>query len=447
MRWPGIHRHWLEALVACDEPCVLVAVAVAEGSTPRASGARMLITADRQWGTIGGGHLEWKAQQVARELLAPEGRAPDPASPAPDPTLPDTLLMRFALGPALGQCCGGAATLLFELVGAAKPPWVEAALARRAAGEILVLATPVHRRAAMSHSARHTGSPVTPAAASTRLQARLISRLDVACEGGESDVAHEASGSAQWRATARGLMEAGGPLAVLLVAGGAGLRTGSARAAGEPAATLDAGCPSSGEPGAAGLLLLERIAPDPFEVVVFGAGHVGHALVAALSLLPCRVLWVDARSEVFPSGLPPSVETLQPADPLDEVDRLRPGSMVLVLTHSHALDQDLCERLLRRADTAYLGLIGSATKRATFERRLRQRGIDPASFASLTCPIGISGIGGKEPAVIAAAVVAQLLQVRDAGLPACPSSGSIGVRGRPRHQDVQRIEPLDECRD
>ena len=99
--------------------------------------------------------------------------------------------------------------------------------------------------------------------------------------------------------------------------------------------------------------------------------------------------------------------------PPDEVARASPASYFLVLTHSHALDEDICAKVLARGDFAYLGLIGSATKRATFERRLNVRGIGAATFARITCPIGVAGIESKEPAAIAIAVAAELLQVRE----------------------------------
>jgi xanthine dehydrogenase accessory factor len=165
-----------------------------------------------------------------------------------------------------------------------------------------------------------------------------------------------------------------------------------------------------------GMVLLERIAPDAFHVTLFGAGHVGQALAASLGLLPCRVTWVDDRDGQFPATIPANVSVVTSAAPPLEVAQAPTGSFFLVMTHSHAIDQDICEEILRRDDFAYCGLIGSGTKRAMFERRLAQRGIPRERLSRLTCPIGIPGIRGKEPAVIAAAVVAQLLQVREAAL-------------------------------
>ncbi len=153
--------------------------------------------------------------------------------------------------------------------------------------------------------------------------------------------------------------------------------------------------------------------PDELHVVLFGAGHVGHAMVKVLANLPCRVHWVDERDTLFPPGLPDNVvaEATDTAEAV--VDDAPAGSYFLVMTHSHALDQTLCERILRRNDFAYFGLIGSRTKRARFEHRMAEKGIDPARFAEMTCPMGVSGITDKAPAMIAVAIVAQLLQVRD----------------------------------
>ena len=97
-------------------------------------------------------------------------------------------------------------------------------------------------------------------------------------------------------------------------------------------------------------------------------------------------------------------------DVIEAVDAARDSAFHLVMTHSHQLDLALCEAVLRRGDFAYLGLIGSATKRARFEHRLREGGLDDAALARLTCPIGVPGITGKSPPEIAVAVAAQLLQ-------------------------------------
>jgi xanthine dehydrogenase accessory factor len=164
--------------------------------------------------------------------------------------------------------------------------------------------------------------------------------------------------------------------------------------------------------GGAVTLLLEPLLPPAWNVAVFGAGHVGRALVGLLGGLPCRVSWIDARAGEFPAEVPAGVERIVAEAPADEVADLPAGCDVVVMTHSHELDQEIVEAALRRHDLRYLGLIGSATKRARFLARLAERGFPPDQLARLTCPVGVPGAGGKLPAEIAIAVAAQLLQVR-----------------------------------
>ena len=166
----------------------------------------------------------------------------------------------------------------------------------------------------------------------------------------------------------------------------------------------------------------DTLVPDEMHVVLFGAGHVGHALVKVLSTLPCRVHWVDERDTLFPAGLPENIEAEATDTPEAVVDEAPPGSYFIVMTHSHALDQQLCERIFRRTDFAYFGLIGSKTKRAKFEHRMAEHGIDPARFPEMTCPMGVAGITDKAPAMIAVAIVAQLLQVREQRIAALRAS-------------------------
>ena len=147
-----------------------------------------------------------------------------------------------------------------------------------------------------------------------------------------------------------------------------------------------------------------------FVLQLYGAGHVGRAIVRLLESIDCRVSWIDERDSEFPSeASAPHIQRVC-VEPVEaEVAHAPPGAYYLVLTHSHALDLRVTEAILRRGDFAYLGLIGSRTKRARFVHRFDERGIAPAVLARLTCPIGVPGISGKEPGVIAVAVVAQLL--------------------------------------
>jgi xanthine dehydrogenase accessory factor len=120
---------------------------------------------------------------------------------------------------------------------------------------------------------------------------------------------------------------------------------------------------------------------------------------------------VDTRETEFPDEpLPTHIETLCSDTPADEVADAPPGAFYLVLTHSHALDLGIVEAVLRRGDFGFLGLIGSDSKRARFAHRLAERGIEEAQLERLVCPIGVAGIEGKQPAVVAIAAVAQLLQ-------------------------------------
>ncbi|WP_322469322.1 xanthine dehydrogenase accessory protein XdhC [Hydrogenophaga sp. SNF1] len=159
--------------------------------------------------------------------------------------------------------------------------------------------------------------------------------------------------------------------------------------------------------------LRERLGTALRPVALFGGGHVGRALVRALAPLPFAITWIDSRDEVFPDPLPEGVAA-EHSDPVQAaVPALASGSLVLVMSFSHAEDLDIvaaCLRRLReRDDLGFIGLIGSRTKWATFRHRLTERGFSEEELVRVTCPIGLPGITGKAPAVIAAAVVAQLL--------------------------------------
>jgi xanthine dehydrogenase accessory protein XdhC len=145
-------------------------------------------------------------------------------------------------------------------------------------------------------------------------------------------------------------------------------------------------------------------------VLLFGAGHVGKALARALAPLPLRVRWIDGRADAFPDPAIAGPEVVVSDGLLDEVDAAPPGAAYLVLTHSHALDSMICAAALQRGDFVYLGLIGSRTKRAQFERGFRDLGIPQAQIDRLVCPIGGGRIRDKRPAVIAALVAAELLE-------------------------------------
>jgi len=271
---------------------VLVTVHSVEGSGPREVGAWMAVFPHTLVNTIGGGHLEFQAIDEARALLGSDrgafasaaAQATHLSSGALVTHENHTLTLRYALGPALGQCCGGVVHLRFESIGAAD---------------------------------------------ASALKQRLLAN--------------------------------GQPLAL------------------------------------------------------FGGGHVGRALIHVLGSLPFAVRWIDSRDEIFPAQVPLNVVT-EHSDPVHAaVADLAPHSAVLIMSFSHAEDLDVVAACLKRqralGDLGFIGLIGSKTKWATFRHRLEARGFSADELARVTCPIGIEGITGKEPEVIAVAVVAQLLQL------------------------------------
>lgn len=161
-----------------------------------------------------------------------------------------------------------------------------------------------------------------------------------------------------------------------------------------------------------------------FVLQLYGAGHVGRAIVRLLAGIPCRVQWVDERESEFPPDeLPGHIEKVCVEPVQAEVALAPAGAFYLVLTHSHDLDLALAQAILARGDFGWFGLIGSATKRARFEHRLLERGLAPEQVSRMACPIGLPGISGKEPEVLAVAVVAQLLQASSRAIQAVVRSG------------------------
>lgn len=246
---------WISALAELQqqgEPCVLVTIIEEQGSTPRNSGSKMVVTAERIFETIGGGHLEYKAMELAREMLTSRTQ--------------QTRLERFSLGASLGQCCGGATVLLFEPMG-------------------------------------------------------------------------------------------------------------------QPQANI----------------------------ALFGAGHVGRALIPLLASLPLKVRWIDSRDAEFPSYIPSNVEKVLSDEVVDEVDEMPAGSYFIVMTHNHQLDLELTQAILARGDFAYYGLIGSKTKRVKFEHRLRERGLSAEQMQRMRCPMGLPEVKGKLPAEIAISIAGEIV--------------------------------------
>jgi xanthine dehydrogenase accessory factor len=259
--------HAVEQTLSHGAAATLVSVVSTRGSAPRFAGAAMLVTAHSVTGTIGGGHLEHMAIDLARSGAA----------------LPQ--VVEYPLGAALGQCCGGAMTLCYEVL----------------------------------------------------------------------TVQH--------------------------------------------------------------LSALQAAAQQVKTLFLFGAGHVAQALVPLLTTLPLRIVWADSRDAInthqapFPLDLPAHITTVI-SDTLEaELNAARAGDMALIMSHSHALDESLVQAALRQPQLAYIGLIGSATKRRLFEQRLSQRGFNEVDLQRLICPIGVAVTAtphSKLPAVIALQVAAQL---------------------------------------
>ncbi len=145
-------------------------------------------------------------------------------------------------------------------------------------------------------------------------------------------------------------------------------------------------------------------------VFLYGAGHVGRAVVRVLEGLPIDLTWVDTDRARFPEQVP-AYASVVVADHPERVAAAAPADALhLVMTYSHDLDERICGAVLLGA-FAFLGLIGSATKRARFVQRLRAGGVADVALARLVSPIGIDGIVGKAPAMIAVSVAAQIAQL------------------------------------
>ncbi len=154
---------------------------------------------------------------------------------------------------------------------------------------------------------------------------------------------------------------------------------------------------------------VEQFGDSNRKLYLFGAGHVGRALVLALAPLPFDVIWIDPREGAFPSVAPSNVVTIQSENPAAEIAEAPSDSFALVMTHSHALDLEIIDAVLRNPSFAYAGLIGSQTKRARFTKRLREAGVSEDRIEAMVCPIGVRGIKSKHPSAIAAATATQIL--------------------------------------
>lgn len=172
--------------------------------------------------------------------------------------------------------------------------------------------------------------------------------------------------------------------------------------------------------------ITERFGEARRRVLLFGAGHVGRAVMLALAPLPYDVTWADPRPEAFPAAMPQNV-TAFAGNPLEVARSAPQGSLAFIMSHSHPLDLAIAEAALRNEAIARVGVIGSATKRARFERRLREAGVAEARVQSMICPIGVGGIRSKLPAAIAVSVVAQVITF-DEALSAGATQGKLAAR-------------------
>ncbi len=341
---------WLDTLAAVSEDCALVTVIGTVGSTPRETGTRMLVTEDRCLGTIGGGQLEYRVVALAREMLA--GTAEQGSKQ----------LHSFTLGPELKQCCGGVVRVVIEVLPDDRRAWVPALADLRKHGPCVVVSeVPGERPPAAGRlliSARSMWGSLGEEAIDLQLATRARQLLSLPGDSGihAPDAIHEFT-----------------------------------------------------MPGDASALLFEVIGNVDFQVMLFGAGHVGKALVQVLGDLPCHITWVDSRAAEFPANIPPNVTVRISDAPAEEVSNASPDTYFLVMTHSHPADFEICRAVLG-GEFAYLGLIGSASKRNRFRKNLVRNGIPAQLTERLTCPIGIASIRSKHPAAIAIAVAAELIE-------------------------------------
>lgn len=274
MSLPDTNTHWVEAIAqlqAQGRDHVLITLLGSRGSTPRENGTKMVISRAASFGTIGGGHLELKAQEIALAMLVQEGE--------------QQKIEYFPLGPGLGQCCGGSTTVLFE-----------------------------------------------------------------------------------------------------------------------------------------------SFKGNQFNIMLFGAGHVGLALTDILKQLPCQLHWVDNREALHPTSLPTNVKAVISEQPADEVADMPAGSDYLIMTHNHQLDFEILEAVLKRGDARYVGLIGSETKWRRFKMRLEHKGYTPDFYRDVHCPVGLAAVPGKRPIEVAVSVAGELIAINNAHEPAVTHHQGVSLR-------------------
>lgn len=323
----------IQAYRASDHRSVLVTVGAISGSTPRETGAKMLVTRDDTIGTIGGGQLEFLATRHAREKLrSTEEYASE--------------ILKLPLGPELAQCCGGHVDILLTPLGTEDDVWM----------------TSVEENQNSTNSVLLTNWNNGKATRSVLKDPMTVHSIDPALLSAMKDVIHSRKPT------------------VL-----------------------------SKDKSSEHFTLIEPTHEALFHLTLFGAGHVGKAVINTLSQLPCTITWVDERADIFPNIITENVQKIVAASPAHHVAEAPTNSFFLVMTHSHQLDLDICAEILKRGDSVYLGLIGSKTKRQKFLKRLALRGFEKGQLTNLTCPIGLENLEGKHPAQIAISVSAEIL--------------------------------------
>ena len=291
----GFDLRRISELIVIHGRVARVVIAEVKGSSPREVGASMMVWNGGQEGTIGGGTLEWEASKRA---------------------LDGDRISRHALGPELGQCCGGAVTLVTEVYDATRISEISNNVWVRGKGD-----QPIAIKRILSE-ARREGAQVLP---------QFVD---------------------DW--------------------------------------------------------FIEPIAKPTRQIWIWGAGHVGRAMVGMMHPFPeLELTWIDTSRERFPNEVAEDINVLYHADPAEFVKHAPATAEHLVLTYSHALDLELCHRLLGRS-FGFAGLIGSKSKWARFRNRLEQLGHDTAQINQITCPIGQKSLG-KHPQAIAVGVTAALL--------------------------------------
>lgn len=317
-----------------DGPAILVTVGRIKGSTPRDTGANMLITTEKCIGTIGGGRLEYIAIEKARNLLKNKTKSSE--------------IYELPLGPELAQCCGG---------------YVELLLYKFQENEGLSIFNQLNENKRKSAILLHWSE--------TECHHQIVSESD-------------------------SLIYLDKPLQAAIE-----------RRLSSPGTEIVEIRQSDNTD----FTLVQSLHDAEFHVTAFGAGHVGRALVASLASLPCQITWVDSRASEFPTGIPKNVHKIVTESEASAIADCPRGSYFLIMTHSHQLDLEICEKLLAtRDDAAFIGLIGSKTKKSKFEKRLAIRGFGSSAISRINCPIGMPELVGKRPAEIALSIATDLLR-------------------------------------